>query len=513
MKFLYNQPLDQTIDLLWNNINSSYRKAFFFVFGVNLLAFGFEMTNLSIHHDDIWQLFIQDDIIGHYLGRFGLGWLHYQMQNGHIMPFLQLFEGMVFMSVYGLVISYLWGLKRTTDIVIISSIVCVFPFMAQMYSYNALTAPYALAHLLSALAVLFSIRATLLNIAIAALMYTAAFSIYQSVIANSATIFILWLLSSLLFASKSEEISFKAVLKPTFGALVSVIAGGVIYISIIWFMDVDFDSYQNAGDAFNLQPKTSPLDVIPKILRGTYSFLFWPEYYFPYYLKQLQLIFVVVAGIICFWKPKAKFLKIFAPAILLITFISPRLLQFIHTEGNYHNLTLTAYAVSISGLIMIIFRANYVLLRNLTIIFTSILIGGYIIQCNWISTVNYLNTLAHYSTLNQVLTRVRSLPEEWDGKKVVVIGKYKMQQEYPFIQTTGVATEYIGGRNSIALNNLAHLMRDEMVFITPEQEQASTLKALEYARSHPVWPHPKSVGVVDGVGVVVFSKDALDTVK
>lgn len=511
MMFFFKKPLDQSIDLLWNKINKSYKKAFFFVIGVNLLAFGFEMTNLTLQHDDIWQLFIQDDILGHYLGRFGLGWLHFQLQNAHIMPFIQLLEGVVFMSVYGLVISYLWGLKRTTDIVIVSSIVCVFPFMAQVYSYNALTAPYALAHALSAIAVLLSIRATIINVAIAALLYTAAFSIYQAVIANSATIFILWFLSALLFTNKSEDLNLKTMYKPLLGALISVLVGGVIYVSIIWFMDLDFDSYQNAGNAFKLQPKASSLDVIPKILQGTRSFFFWPGYYFPNYLKQLQLTFLVIASILCFWIPKGPLLKISAFVILVISFFSPRLLQFIHIEGNYHNLTLTAYAVTISGFIMIIFRAKYIVLRNMTIIFTSILIGGYIIQCNWISTVNYLNTLAHYSTLNQILARVRSLPDEWNGEKVIVIGNYNMKQEYPYKSITGVATDEMREKNIKQLNYLASLMRDEMTFVNVEQ--TNTQGALEYARSHPAWPHPKSVGVVDGIGVVVFSSNHLSIVK
>ena len=52
------------------------------------------------------------------------------------------------------------------------------------------------------------------------------------------------------------------------------------------------------------------------------------------------------------------------------------------------------------------------------------------------------------------------------------------------------------------MNNLARLMRDEMVFVPADQ---TTPEALEYARAHLAWPHPTSVGVVDGAGVVVFS--------
>jgi hypothetical protein len=506
MRFLYNRPIDQTISELWNSIDGAYKKAFFFVVGMNLLAFGFEMTNLTIHHDDIWQIFIRDDIIGHYLGRFGLGWLHYRMQNAHIMPFLQMFEGIVFMTVYGLVISRLWGLRRTADIVIVSSIVCVFPFVAQMYSYNALTALYPIAHLLSAIAVLLSTRATLVHIAIASLLYTAAFSIYQSVIANAATIFVFWVLSTLLFTSKPDDFTIKTIVKPLLAACVSVFSGGLLYVTVVWFLNIDFGSYQDAGEAFSLQHGFNPSYAITEVIKGTRSFFFWPEHYFPDFLKKLQLVFLATAGILCLWIPKGLPIKIAAAVIFLLTFLTPRILQLIHPEGIYHNLTLTAYAVTIAGFVMMVFRAKYILVRNLSIIFAAILVGGYIIQCSWVSTVNYLNTLAHYTTLTQVLARVRSLPEEWDGEKVVVVGNYKMKQDYPYKVTTGVATNYIGTEFTEHMNQLARLMRDEVIFVPADQ---TTPEALEYARTYSAWPHSTSVGVVDGVGVVVFSNDDL----
>ena len=95
------------------------------------------MANLTIHHDHIWQILIPDNIIGHYLGHFGLGWLHFRVRNTHIIPFLQLFEEIIFYDSYGMVKYHLWDLRKTTDIVFVSKIVCVFSFMAQVYSNNA----------------------------------------------------------------------------------------------------------------------------------------------------------------------------------------------------------------------------------------------------------------------------------------------------------------------------------------------------------------------------------------
>jgi hypothetical protein len=52
---------------------------------------------------------------------------------------------------------------------------------------------------------------------------------------------------------------------------------------------------------------------------------------------------------------------------------------------------------------------------------------------------------------------------------------------------------------------LARLMRDEATFVTADTTMP---RVLDYARSHPQWPNPASVAVVDGMGVVVFSNAA-----
>jgi len=52
------------------------------------------------------------------------------------------------------------------------------------------------------------------------------------------------------------------------------------------------------------------------------------------------------------------------------------------------------------------------------------------------------------------------------------------------------------------MQRLANLMRDDVSF---KEADNTTPGAMEYARTHPSWPHPASVGVMDGTGVVVFS--------
>ncbi len=154
----------------WYRIDDAYRRAFFVVVGINILAFGFEMTNLTIHHDDLVHMFAPPELLGYYLGRFSVGPLHQFTQNAYIMPFLQLFEGICVMTLYGLLVSHYWGLRRTMEIVLVSAIVSIFPYIGQIYQYNTNMAIYPIAHLLSALAVIFSTRATIKYIILSALL-------------------------------------------------------------------------------------------------------------------------------------------------------------------------------------------------------------------------------------------------------------------------------------------------------------------------------------------------------
>jgi hypothetical protein len=498
---LSSKPLEQSLSERWNNIDPAYRKAFFAVMMVNLLAFGFEMTNLTLHHDDVYQFFIRDTILGHYLGRFGMGWLHYYTQNAHIMPFLQMAEGIVLMSAYGLLVAHLWGMRKTLDIVIVASVLCVFPYMAQVYQYNSTMATYSVAHFLSALAVLLSVAATFRGVVLATLAYIAAFSIYQSVIANAAAIFCIWILCQLLFNRESVSLFSRAMTRSGLAVLLAVIAGGLIYVGIVSQLNIPFDASQDAAEAFSLKRWLDLSLAVPEVLRGTRSFFFWPEHYFPNYLKKLQLVFLAAAVLFCAWLPKGATNKIGALLILALTLFTPRLLQFIHPKGEFHNLTLTAYAVVVAGSLMILLRSGPLLTRNLSSLLSALLIGGYLIQCNWISTVSHLNTLAHYSTMTQILTRLWSLPaESWDGRTVAVVGNLKMSTDYPFLRTTGVAAEFIDASH---LEDFAHLLRDDLVIVDMDNAPPA---AREYAARHGPWPRPDSIGAADGMAVLVLSK-------
>ncbi len=499
MRSIFSTPLDQLFYWLWTRLSAEYKSAFFIVVVLNLLAFGYEMTNLTLHHDDVGHILIQDPYLAYDLGRFGLAWLYYYGQGAHFMPFLQMSASIILMTSYGMLMAHFWGATRTIDIVLVASVLSVFPFMAQIYQYNTAMFSYPLAHFLAGAAVVLSVRATATYVVAAAVLYMIAFSIYQSVAASAATIFLVWVLARLLFAEAGGYQNVKEMVKSSGSALLAVFVGGLIYLAALAVMDVQIDTYQGADKAFTLSDGIDPGFVATEIVKGTRSFFFWPENYFPESLKNIQLVFVAAAAFLCLALPRTFAEKVSALAVVLLILAAPRSLQALHPEGHFHNLTLTGYAVAIAGFVMIVNRAGPVLVRNCSIALAIVLVAGYVIQCNWISTVNQLNTYAHYSTMSQILGRIKSLAE-WKGKKVVVVGTYDMPSEYPYKPATGVATEFIDATH---MQELARLMR-EKIKIVPAEDSMTAIH--EYAEHHSGWPNWDSVGVVEGVAVVVLSK-------
>src|ERR1041385_4529596 len=136
MRSLLTTPLEAVIARWWGSVDVASRRAMIVALSVSVLAFGFEMTNLSLIHDDVNQFDIQDTILGHYLGRFGAGWLYYYTQNHYFMPFLQMAEGMLLMVAYAIVVARFWGLRNVAEMALAAAILCVFPYMAHTYSYN-----------------------------------------------------------------------------------------------------------------------------------------------------------------------------------------------------------------------------------------------------------------------------------------------------------------------------------------------------------------------------------------
>lgn len=501
MKSLRTAPLGDILGNLWTAVPEAYRKAFFWVAFVSVLAFGFEMTNLTLHHDDVLQIFTQDATLQQYVGRFGFGWLHYVTQGAYFMPFVQMVQGIVLMAAYGLLVARLWGLRGALETTLVASILCVYPYIAQTYQYNTSQAIYPLAYAMTALGVALAVRARALSVLGAAALFLAAFSIYQSVISNALTILGIWAMLALARPAEGSAGLLRPTLISSAATLIAIGLGGVAYVAAVKALHLPLDADQGAEAAFRFEFGAQQLHALKAIAEGTRASLLWPENYFPLFLKLIQIGLLLAAAACWLWLPRRASEKLLVALALPLTVLAPRLLQFLHPGGNYHALTLTAYAVLVAGAVATLCRSGPLLVRNLACCAALVLLAGYVVQGNRISTVNSLNMQAHYATTSQILARLRALPDQgWDGKRIVAVGRYRMTAEYPFRRATGVAPDFIDWEH---LQALARLLRED-VEIVSDRDAGEAVKA--FAAARPIWPHPSSVGIVDGVGVVVLDK-------
>ncbi len=503
MTALLRTPLDRWLTDRWERIDRASRRALLIAAGVSLLAFGWEMTNLTLHHDDLSHLMVGKPLVGYYLGRFINAWLFFYPLQGQFSPFLHMAVGLALMCVCGVMTARFLGARQTLETALAASIVCVFPYMAHIYQYNSVMVTYPLAHLLATAAVVLAARARPLSAAVAALLFFVAFSIYQAVLANAAALFLLWLLMRTIEGQR-EPGALGTALRGSVAAMVAVTAGGILHVLAVGSLNIPFDSAQGADQAFSLRSRLEHgLQLgfaVGEVVRGSRAFFVWPEAYLPQPLKALHALLLAGAAAGCLLLPRGAVAKLTAMALLGLALLAPRTLQFLHPQGNFHKLTLTAYALVIAAAMLITMRLPMTALRNAAALAAALLLAGYVAQCSWISTVNSLNTQAHFSATTQILARVRAHPDAgWDGRTIAVVGAYNMPTGFPFRPATGVATTFM---NAGHMSHIARLLRDEATFIQAGPEVAG---ALAFAAGRKPWPSPESVGVVDGMAVVVLS--------
>lgn len=495
----FNQTIEQFMVSLWMRTPQEYRRATPWIILIGILGFGFEMTNLSLHHDDVAQFFHTGQT-GHALGRYGYSWIHYYFQQNYYAPFFQVILGVLALTIYGLCVAATWQTTRTLDVVLVGSTLAVFPYMAQHYSYNTSLLPFSIAHAMSAAAILLCMRFNALRFISAIVLMGFAFSIYQSVIGNAIALACFATVASLINTNNQTSSIKESIGRALAIPLVAVIFGGILYLGMVAIIGIPTSTYQNADKAFTVPDTINIGMTLRLVIEGTRSFLFWPENYFPAGLKAIQLGLIAAAALACLFQPVSIAKKVVLAICAVGGLLAPRALQILHPLGTYHNLTLTAYGMVVAGAVMLALRARSNFWRNLICVATIALIFKYVMLSNWISTVNYLNYSAHQSVLTQILTRIRDFPPATITQpEVAVIGTLKMPDAYPFLSQTGIATDYISLNH---LGKFSALMGQPVKFVGADHLPQPVLEVI---KSVPVWPAPGSVFNAGGTVVVVLS--------
>ena len=226
-----------------------------------------------------------------------------------------------------------WGARRALDIALVAAIVCVFPYMASVYQYNSVMIAYPLAHLLVASGVVLSARVRVVPLVLAALFFFLAFSIYQAVLANAVTVFLVWLLTRAVFSGEPGTAPVGTLVRAAGAVLVAIAVGGILHVLFVSSLHIPFDSAQGADQAFSLRSRLENglqlAYAASEVLRGSRAFFVWPEAYLSQPVKALQGVLLLGAAVGCVVLPRKPAAKLAALALLGLVMLAPRVMQFL----------------------------------------------------------------------------------------------------------------------------------------------------------------------------------------
>ncbi len=185
------------------------------VFG--LLAHAFALTNKLPNHDDVAYLFSKGETVRS--GRWGLELLRYVIPD-YSMPWLHGIVSLLLLAVSVCLIIHLFQIRSRLGQILLSALIVCFPSQIGTFCYMYTSSCYAVAFLLSILAVREAAGKGWVHWLISVILIVLVFSIYQAYVAVVSALMILLLIQQLL-SSEAEN------------STVSVFRRGLLFVVIL----------------------------------------------------------------------------------------------------------------------------------------------------------------------------------------------------------------------------------------------------------------------------------------
>jgi hypothetical protein len=508
---VFNTQIDRLVIAKWQEIDPNYKRIFFIFFMLNIFSYGFEMTNLILNYDDVVHFFeTEHPARGVAVGRWLWGVVHYFFLNQYFLPLVSLPISISCMFFYGYFICRIWQLTDVVSIFFIIVILSLFPYMADIYTFNSCALPYALSHGLAAAGIYVALKDRWFHIILGAFLISLSIAGYQTVISSIAVIVVFFGIISLNIEIGPNN--FKETLRNVLKIILAVLIGFILYFASVkislYITGMHLAAHGGADSMFSLKSK-SLFAGFSKAFSGTTDFLFSSEAYFPLYIKAIYTMFMSLSIIFLLKNIKNSRLKsLFSILLLTSAIFLARFLQIVNPDAHYPARTLTSYAVLYAGCFMICTKFDSIFLRNLVLIGASIMCLGFIYQNNQKFVTGLQNTRAEQAFISRIIARAEQLPgySKLKHKVFASIGRLPrgaLYNGYPFSGPPGINLFSATGRSTII--PALRLMRIDAIPPTIKQMRI----AEEYARTHRAWPHPDSVAIVDDVVVIVLSNNHL----
>jgi hypothetical protein len=194
-------PIERMVDYLY------YQRYFIcFCLGISLLAFGFEVSNVTISIDEEYGSLIQRPNPGWIpADRWGMYVLNLFLMPGPTLPYYPIILGIFLNLGTFLICLHLWSAQKKKERYLAAIFALTMPTIAFVYQFNIAQYGYYAGFFLAAVGVHFFVQKNeRLYLALSILLWTFALSIYQSTIFVAPVIYLIHVLSKIVDDPNTE---------------------------------------------------------------------------------------------------------------------------------------------------------------------------------------------------------------------------------------------------------------------------------------------------------------------
>lgn len=446
-------------------------------------------------------------------GRY-LGPLIGAASSGYYLPSLVLMVGIVILAGVGVVITELWGLTESWYRAIAVTLLAVFPFFFESFSYGALrhTVPLAIALAVTGIVTGDFLRGILPSLR-GVLFLLSALALYQSATYFAAVVLLMWSCIAVL-QGQSWQQCFKRMLLPK--ALLIIIAMA-IYGVLVQVMNGISPFRAERLAEFARIPATSDelFATISVHLLAAASFFVEATFLFPLLAKLIAVAGLTLIAFNLASRVAKKRMPLgnalFVAALLMVAPLAAHGANLVMGSpwGALFYRILVGYSAVYMGIFAIAVESSTPLLRKAAGWVFGLAAVIFIYQANIWHQYLYLRNLADIDIARSISGRLKANPAYRPWLPLAIIGTrqptdYLVYREGVFDTKAG----HIGLSitNSVYANDWS---KDRVLFffldfINPSKEQMQS--ALDNSTNAPSWPAFGSTFIRDGVMVVVLAK-------
>lgn len=434
------------------------------------------------------------------------------------------------------IISNSLNLKNTKNLVLLSSVVITFPYIASLFGYSFTAEFYYFAMLMSVLSVYFlNTKLSRKNfwwiLPISITLLGLSMAIYQSVICIYISFALLLIIKDTI---KSDDETWKYFILRCIKYLSICISGLIFYITsnkiVLSILNIQLSSYQGLSSMTDVTIS----DILKRIFKAYKEFLYPGTGNFDslYYTKAIKLcylstLFVLLVFFIVFiikFLKKRNFKKCIQLLLLLIiipiAINSPFIIADVETT-RVHTLMLFSQVFVFVYLIFLldsftyqeISKTNFISkFKKVICIIVSVLLVYSSVYFSYLSNICYTKSSIQQQQainyLNRVITQIQSLEDYSEEMPIVYLNEYDKDDSKLYLGEFNGLFEIIpyGSFSLVNGYNWQYFMSIWCGFSQPLADEATKEALLQSpeVEEMPCYPNSNSIQIINDIIVVKF---------